>query len=155
MPNMLIYSMFTASAMVVLLLLLKNTVDGFQCAEFQIVERFPRRSIHCMNMVCFPVLMFHLNEHVNNMWRNRKTFLKSYCVALLITCLGVSQTRVWRLLHDDSMYLLHPHHVQNLHPWDSAMHLEFCHWLHTNCQLRPLIPLTDEATFTHNGINNT
>jgi hypothetical protein len=22
------------------------------------------------------VLMFHLNEHVNNMWRTRKTFLK-------------------------------------------------------------------------------
>ena len=35
------------------------------------------------------------------------------------------------------------------------MRLEFCHWLHTNRQLLPLILLTDEATFIHNGINNT
>jgi hypothetical protein len=35
------------------------------------------------------------------------------------------------------------------------MHLEFCHWLHTNCQLLLLILFTDEATFTRKGINNT
>jgi len=35
------------------------------------------------------------------------------------------------------------------------MRLEFCHWLHTNRQLLPLILFTDEATFTRNGINNT
>jgi hypothetical protein len=45
--------------------------------------------------------------------------------------------------------------VQNLHPGDSAMRLEFCHWLHTNRQLLPLILFTDEATFTRNGIKNT
>jgi hypothetical protein len=28
------------------------------------------------------------------------------------------------------------------------MCLEFCHWLHTNCQLVPLILLTDEALST-------
>ena len=38
----------------------KNTVDGFLCAEFRIVECFPRCSIHCVNVVRFPVLMFHL-----------------------------------------------------------------------------------------------
>jgi hypothetical protein len=64
---------------------LKNTVDGFLCSEFQIVESFPKCSIHCMNVVCFPVLMFHLNEHIN-MWRNRKTFLKWYSTALLLAC---------------------------------------------------------------------
>jgi hypothetical protein len=32
----------------------------------------------------FPVLMFHLNEHVNIIWRNKKTFLKWYSVALLL-----------------------------------------------------------------------
>ena len=45
--------------------------------------------------------------------------------------------------------------MQNLHPGDSAMRLEFCHWLHTNRQLLPLILFTDEATFARNGINNT
>ena len=35
------------------------------------------------------------------------------------------------------------------------MRLEFCHWLHTSHQLLPLILFTDEATFTHNGPNNT
>jgi len=46
--------MFMASAMVVPLLLLKNTVDGFLCAEFRIVECFTRCSIHCVNAVRFP-----------------------------------------------------------------------------------------------------
>jgi hypothetical protein len=86
MPNtrMLICSTLAASAMVVPLLLLENTVDGFPCAEFRIVECFPRCAIHCMNVVCFPVLMCRLNAQVNNMWRNRKTFLKWYSVALLL-----------------------------------------------------------------------
>jgi len=35
------------------------------------------------------------------------------------------------------------------------MRLEFCHWLHTNRQLLPLILFTDEAAFTRNGIKNT
>jgi len=64
----------------------------------------------------------------------------------LSTRLGVSQTRVWRTLHEDGVYPFHPHRVQNLHPEDSAMRLEFYHWLHTNRQLLPLILLTDEAT---------
>ena len=45
--------------------------------------------------------------------------------------------------------------MQNLQPRDSAMSLEFCHWLHTNRQLLPLIIFTDKATFIRNGINNT
>jgi len=68
--------------------------------------------------------------------------------------IGVSRTRVWRTLHEDGLYPFHPQLVQNLHPGDSAMRLEFCHWLHTNRQLLPLILFTDEATFTRNGINN-
>jgi len=69
--------------------------------------------------------------------------------------ISVSRTRVWRTLHVDSLYPFDPQPVQNLHPGDSAMRLEFCLWLHTNRQLLPLILLTDEATFTRNGINNT
>ena len=44
--------------------------------------------------------------------------------------------------------------MENLHTGESAKRLEFCHWLHTNRQLLPLIIFTDEATFTRNGINN-
>ena len=80
MPNMLI----CCTLMVVPLRLLKNSVDGLLCAEFRIVERFPRCSIHCVNAVRFPVLMFHLNGLVNKTWRNRKTFLIWYSVALLL-----------------------------------------------------------------------
>ena len=64
--------------------------------------------------------------------------------------IGVSRT-----LREEGLYPFHPQPVQNLHPGDSAMRLEFCHWLHTNGQLLPLILFTDEATFTRNGINNT
>jgi hypothetical protein len=73
----------------------------------------------------------------------------------LCTRLGVSQTHVWRTLHHDGLYPFHPQRVQNLHPGDSDMFLEFCHWLHTNRQLLPLILFTDEANFTRNGIYNT
>jgi len=62
--------------------------------------------------------------------------------------IGVSRTRVWRTFHEDGLYPFHPQPVQNLHPGDSAMRLEFC-------QLFPLILFTDEATFTHNGTKNT
>jgi hypothetical protein len=68
------------------------------------------------------------------------------------TRLDVSRKRVWRTLHEDSLYPFHPQPVQNLH---SAMLLEFCYWLHTYRQLLPLILFTVEATFTRNGINNT
>ena len=63
---------------------LKNTVDGFLSGEFRIAECFPRCYIHCVNVARFPVLMFHLNEHVNNERRNWKTFLIWYSVALLL-----------------------------------------------------------------------
>ena len=69
--------------------------------------------------------------------------------------IGVSRTRVWRTLHEDSLYPFHPQPVQNLHPGDSAMLLQFCHWLHTTHQLLPLILFSDETTFTCNGINST
>ena len=69
--------------------------------------------------------------------------------------IGVSRTRVWQALHEDGLYPSHPQPVQDVHPGDSAMRLEFCNWLHTNRQLLPLILFTDESTFTHSGINNT
>ena len=133
-----------ASAIVVPLLMLKNTVDGFLGTEFRIVECSPKCSIHYVNAVRCPVLRFHLNKHVNNMWRNRKTFLKWYSVPTtgmrrLSTRLGVSPARVRKTWHEDCLCPFHPQRVQNLHPGDNAMHLEFCHWLQTN---RPLLLLT-------------
>jgi len=56
-------------------------------------RRFPMRRIPYRRvfskvfntlLAFFPVLMFHLNERVNNMWRNRKAFLKWYSVVLLL-----------------------------------------------------------------------
>ena len=73
-----------ASAMVVPLLLLKNTVNGFLCEEFRIVECFKRCSIHCVKALRFPVLMFYVNGLENVTWRNRKAFLIWYSVALLL-----------------------------------------------------------------------
>jgi hypothetical protein len=112
-----------------------------------------------VNVVRFPVLMFHLNEHVN-MWRNRKTFLKWYSVVLLLAredflhASVVFHEHVYgRTLHDDCLYPFHPQHVQDLHPGDSAIRLELCYWLHTNRQLVPLIlftkllsPITESTT---------
>ena len=150
---------FTASVIVVPTLLLKNTVKGFLCAELQIVVCFPRCSIHCMNVVRFPVLMFHQNKHINNTWRNRKAFLKWYSEALLLACKDFVHVSVFHehVYGEHCMKTAHTHHpqqVQNQQLGDNAMHLEFCHWLHTNHQLLPLILFTDEATFNHNEINN-
>jgi hypothetical protein len=155
MPNMLTCCTFRASAKVVPVLLLKNAVDGFLRAEFRILECFPRCSVHWVNVVGFPVLMFHPNGHVNNMWRCRKNSWHGttlvYCsMRRLSTRLVVARTRVWRTLHDDGLYPFRPKCVQNLHQGDSAMRLEFCHWLHTISQSLRLILFTDEATFTRN-----
>jgi len=121
MPNKLICYKFTASAMTVSLLLLKNTVDGFLCAELRIVECFPRCSIRCVNVIPFPVPMFHRKGHVKNMWRNRKTLLKWYSVALLEQAKTLYMFRcftkacmaniAWRRIVP-----FHPQRVQNLHP---------------------------------------
>jgi hypothetical protein len=69
--------------------------------------------------------------------------------------LGVSWTRVLRTLHDDGLHPYYPQGVQNLHPGDRAMRLEFFHWLRNNRQLLPFILFTNEAIFPRNGISNT
>jgi hypothetical protein len=40
-------------------------------------------------------------------------------------------------------------------PQDYAPHVEFCEWLQANLDFLPYILFTDEATFTHDGTNNT
>ena len=66
----------------------------------------------------------------------------------LSTRLSVSQTRVWQTLHEDGLCPFHPQCVKIYTQGNSAMHLEFCHWLHTNHQLLPSVLFTDKASFT-------
>jgi len=86
----------------------------------------------------------NMEEHKNilNMVQRRTT----NSTRRLSASISVSRTRVWRTLHEDGLYPFHPQPVQNLHPGDSAMRLECCHWLHTNRQLLPLIQFTYEHT---------
>jgi len=150
---MLIWCTFAASAMVVPLLLLKNTVDGLLCAEFRIVV-FSK--VFCTLRDCGTLPMAHVSserarqQHMEEQENTLEMVQRSRTISTrrLSTHLGVSQTRVWRTLHEDGLYPFHPQRMQNLYPVDSAMCLEFCHWLHTNRQLLPLILFTDEATFT-------
>ena len=46
----------------------KNTVGDFVTAEFRFEESFTNFSPHCVRVVHFPPLMFHLNVKVNKMW---------------------------------------------------------------------------------------
>jgi hypothetical protein len=133
---------------------LKNTVDGLLCAEFRIVV-FSKVFSTLYDGGTLPIA--HVSserarqQHVEEQENTLEMLQRSHTISTrrLSTRLGVSQTRVWRTLHEDDLYPFHPQRVQNLHPGGSAMCLEFCHWLHTNCQLLPLIALfTDETTFT-------
>jgi hypothetical protein len=89
------------------------TVDGFLCAEFWIIECFPRCTIHCMNVVRFPVLdvssewtcQQHVEEQENVLEMVQHSPTTS--TQSLSTCLGVSRTCVWWTLHDDSLYSSH------------------------------------------------
>ena len=72
----------------------------------------------------------------------------------LSALIGVSWTHVWQTMHEDDLFHF-THSLCKIYTQGSVIHLEFCHWLHTNRQLLPLRLFTDEATFTHNGINNT
>ena len=53
-------------------------------ADMLYVYGFCDGSAAAANVVRFLLLMFHLKEHVNNVWRNRKIFLKWNCVAILL-----------------------------------------------------------------------
>ena len=111
-----------------------NTVDAFLCSEFRIVECFPRCSVYCVNAVRFPVLVFHLKEHVNKMWRNRKAFLKWYSVVLLLAREDFLHVSVFHehVYGEHCMKTDCTHFTHSLCKIYSTMRLEFCHWLHTN-----------------------
>jgi hypothetical protein len=47
--------------------LLQNTIDGLRTAEYRIEECLPGFSTHCVRVVHFLALTFHLNVKVSNM----------------------------------------------------------------------------------------
>lgn len=72
--------------------------------------------------------------------------------------LGVSQTKVWRVLRKEN---LHPYHyvpAQELLPADLPKRADFCRLMLLNEELHPTyfsrILWTDEASFTREGVNN-
>ena len=70
------------------------------------------------------------------------------------THMGVPHTKVWRTLYQHGLYPFHLQMVQCLEG-DEARQLDLCRWVIANRRLIPFILFTDEASFTHDGINNT
>jgi len=134
--------MFMASAMAVPLLLLKNAVDGFLYAEFRIVVFYKVFNTLCECGTLPSVYVSSERTRKRNM-EEQENILDMVQLSPTTSTRRLS-ARIWRTLHEDGLYPFHPKPVRNLHPGDSAMRLEFCHWLHTNRQLLPLILFTDE-----------
>ena len=67
---------------------------------------------------------------------------------------GLSRMNVWRMLHEENLYLYHDQRVQHLEPGDHAKRMDLCHWVNTHPELLNEILFTDEASFTRDGINN-
>jgi hypothetical protein len=136
MPNVLICCTFTAPALVVPLLMLKNTVDGFLWAEFLIVEfsNVFDTLCECGSPPCAHVLSERARQHVDEQKNILEMVQRSPATSkrTLSTRLGVSRTRVWRTLLVDGLYPFHPQRVQNLHPRDSVMRLEYLCILNLN-----------------------
>ncbi|KAL1488282.1 hypothetical protein ABEB36_015233 [Hypothenemus hampei] len=71
---------------------------------------------------------------------------------------GVSQTKVWSTLQQEQLHPYHVQRVQALLPQDHPQRVQFCLWLlqqhaHDEHFTRHVL-VTDEATFTRNGVNN-
>lgn len=71
---------------------------------------------------------------------------------------NISQSSVWRTLHDAQLYPFHITRVQDLLPQDLNKRKIFCRWLRRKCLrhqhfLRRIL-VTDESCFTRNGIVN-
>ena len=60
--------------------------------------------------------------------------------------LGISQSRVWRTLHENQMYPFHLQRVQSLQQGDLAIRLEYCNWLAINRRMRRYILFTDKPS---------
>lgn len=72
--------------------------------------------------------------------------------------LGMSHTKVWKILNKEGLYPFHFRKVQNLHEPDYDARVVFCSWLMRQRRLIHLfcdrILWTDEANFNRTGITN-
>jgi len=68
--------------------------------------------------------------------------------------IGVSRMQVWRTSREDDLYPYHDQRVQHMQPGNHAQRLDLCHRVTAHLDVLSLILLTDEASFTRDGINN-
>lgn len=68
--------------------------------------------------------------------------------------LGVSQSKVSRVLRKNNLHPYHIQLVQRLHPGDEIHRLTFCRWVANNRVRLYRTLFTDEALFTRDGIYN-
>ena len=52
------------------------------------------------------------------------------------------------------MYPYHDQTVQHLEPGDHAQRMDFCHWIKAHPELLSVILVSDEASFTRDGVNS-
>lgn len=71
---------------------------------------------------------------------------------------GVSQSTVWRILHEEQLYPYHTQRVQALQPEEYPQRIQFCEWVLEQEALNPEflsdVLATDESIFTRNGVFN-
>jgi hypothetical protein len=67
--------------------------------------------------------------------------------------LGIPQTRVWRMMHEEDLYPYNVSRTQHLEQTNCALRLNFCRWHHAHAELCSCTLFTDEETFTHDGEN--
>ena len=70
---------------------------------------------------------------------------------------GVHRNTVWRILHEDRLYLYHLQRVQGLKLEDLPRRVRFYQWCLEQCVRHPFLwklLFTDEAMFTRGGICN-
>ena len=71
------------------------------------------------------------------------------------THIHVPHIKVWRTLHQHSLYPFHLQMMHHLKEGDEARRMDLCQWVTANRRLIPFILFTDEASFTRDSINNT
>ena len=66
----------------------------------------------------------------------------------------ISRVQVWRTIRDEDYYPYHNQAIQHLEPGDHAQRMDLCHWIKAHAKLLSVILLSDEASFTRHGVNN-
>ena len=68
--------------------------------------------------------------------------------------IGVSRIQVWRNLHEEDLYPYHEQRVQHLEPGDHFQRMYLCNWIKAQPELLSVILISDETSFTRDGVNN-